>query len=211
VVRVSDSDWLIFPVGHDLGPYFPRRDEPLQHYEVCLGRRAYGLPSHYDYAVWMRAHGPVDDPPLTYTQYRDNLLADRIPEPGARAARLAADGLLFQVPWSGAGAVEFALAFRLMPLVTAIGNVGPDIPAGRYALGRPTMVFHYADELEYWLWLWGGHHDNLWLACESLARTQLGAATGDGDPHRCVGPALLAVQRLINHSLAFLDAAWDRR
>jgi hypothetical protein len=94
-----------------------------------------------------------------------------------------------------------------MPLVTAIGNVGPDVPAGRYALGRPTKVFHYADEVEYWLWLWGGHFDSLWHAVEAFADTDLGT----GDPQECVGALLLAAQSLINHSLLFFDAAWDRR
>jgi hypothetical protein len=208
---MRDEDLLIFPVGHDLGPFFPATGETFEYYEVCVGYQVFGLRTNYDYAVWMRAHGPVDEPPLTYAGYRRNLISDRIPDAGARAARLAADGLLCRVPPTGAGAVEFARAHRPMPLVTAIGDVGPDIPAGTYALGRPTTVFHYADEVEYWFWLWGGHFDSLWLAVEAFARTDLGAATGAGDPERCLLPALHAVQGLINHSLLFLDAAWDRR
>jgi hypothetical protein len=209
---MTEPDPLIFPVGHDLGPFFPTTGEPLAYYEVCVGRTAYGLPSHFDYAVWMRAHGPVDERPLTYMRYRNDLVTDRIPDAHARAQRLATDGLLWLVPPRGDGAVEFARAYRLMPLVTAIGNAEPDTPPGRYALGRPGgIVFHQADELEYHLWLRGGHFDSLWLACESVARSDIGAALGDGDPHRCIGPVLLAVQNLINHSLVFLDAAWDRR
>jgi hypothetical protein len=98
-----------------------------------------------------------------------------------------------------------------MPLATAIGDTGADVPAGRYALGRPDVVFHYADEVEYWLWLWGGRFDTMWLACEALARSELGTRTGDGDPFRCIGPVMLGVQNLITHSLAFLDASWDLR
>jgi hypothetical protein len=112
---------------------------------------------------------------------------------------------------TGDAAVEFARAHRITSLLTAIGNVDPDVPPGRYALGRPGVVFLHADELEYWLWLWGGRYDSLWLACEALARSEPGARTGDGDPTRCVGPVLLGVQNLIMHSLLFLDAAWDRR
>lgn len=202
---------LVFPVGHDLGPFFPNTGEPFAYYEICVGRRVYGLRTNYDYAVWMRAHGPVDEAPLTFTRYYENLKRDGIPDATSRAAALVADRLLWVVPPSGSAAVHFARGYRPMPLVTAIGDVGPDVPAGRYALGRPTAVFHYADEVEYWLWLRGGHFDSLWHAVEAFARTDLGAATGDGDPQACLGPVLLAAQSLINHSLLFLDAAWDRR
>jgi hypothetical protein len=202
---------LIFPVGHDLGPFFPNTGEPFDYYEICVGRRVYGLRTNYDYAVWMRAHGPVDEAPLTFARYHENLRSDDIPDAASRAADLATNRLLWVVPLSGPAAVRFAVAHRPMPLATAIGNVGPDIPAGRYALGRPTTAFHYADEVEYWLWLRGGHFDSLWLAVEAFARTDLGATTGDGDPRACLGAVLLATQSLINHSLLFLDAAWDRR
>jgi hypothetical protein len=208
---MSDEDLLVFPVGHDLGPFFPAAGEGFAYYEVCLGRRVYGLPTNYDYAVWMRAHGPVDESPLTWARYRHNLISDDIPDAGGRAGRLANEGLLWRVPGSGPGAVEFARVHRPMPLVTAIGDVGPDIPAGKHALGRPTTVFHYADDVEYWLWLWGGHFDSMWLAVEEFADTPLGRTVGAGDPQRCIGPALLAAQSLINHSLLFFDAAWDRR
>lgn len=203
----SDFEPLIFPVGHDLGPFFPRADEPFQYYEVCVGRQVYGIPTNEDYAVWMRAHGPVDRSPFTYTGYRNNLVADGITDAGPRARRLSDSRLLWQVPATGDRAVEFARSYRLMPLMTAIGNVGPDIPPGKYALGRPTIVFHYADELEYWLWLWAGHFDSLWHACCALSNTDL----GDSDPVECLVAALPAAQSLINHSLAFLDAAWSRR
>ncbi len=198
---------LVFPVGHDLGPFFPDTGEPFDYYEICVGRQVYGLRTNDDYAVWMRAHGPVDEKPLTFARYYENLMSDGIPDAADRAAGLAADRLLWVVPLTGPAAVHFAKAYRPMPLVTAIGNVGPDVPAGRYALGRPTRVFHYADEVEYWLWLWGGHFDSLWLAVEAFADTDLGT----GDPQECVGALLLAAQSLINHSLLFFDAAWDRR
>lgn len=208
---MSDADNLIFPVGHDLGPFFPDTGQPFDYYEICVGRRVFGLRTNFDYAVWMRAHGPIDEPPLTFARYHDALISDGIPDAISRAAGLASDGLVWHVPLDGAGAVEFARAFRPMPLVTAIGNVGPDVPAGRYALGRVSTVFRYADGIEYWLWLWGGHFDSLWQAAEAFARTDLGSATADGDPRRCVGPLLLAAQGLISHSLLFFDAAWDRR
>jgi hypothetical protein len=202
---------LVFPVGHDLGPYFPEIGAPLEFFTVCVGRQMFALRTLDNYNAWMRAHGPVDDPPLTVARYHRYLADDGIPEAAERVADLIADGLIHQIPPTGPGAVEFARSYRAMPLVTAIGNVGADIPAGRYALGRPTRVFLYADEVEYWLWLRGGHFDSLWLAVEAFARTDLGATTGNGDPHACLGPVLLAAQSLINHSLLFFDAAWDRR
>lgn len=194
---------LILPVGHDLGPFFPNTGEPFDYYEICVGRRVFGLRTNYDYAVWMRAHGPIEEAPLTFDRYYDALLSDGIPDASKRSAGLAVDGLLWVVPLGRPAAVRFAQAFRPMPLVTAIGNVGPDVPEGRYGLGRPAKVFHYADEVEYWLWLWGGHYDSLWDAVEAFA-----AETG-GDPEECVGRLLLAAQSLISHSLLFFDAAWD--
>ena len=207
----TDPDDLLVPVGHDLGPFYAEKDQPFSFYEICVGRTTYALPTNNDYAVWLRGHGPVDRPPLTYTRYRDALIDAGIPDGDGLAYRLAANGLLRQIPRTGDVAVEFARTHRITPLLTAIGTANADVPPGRWALGRPGVVFHHADEVEYWLWLWGGRFDSLWLACEALARSELGARTGDGDPNRCVGPVLLAVQNLILHALLFLDAAWDRR
>jgi hypothetical protein len=118
--------------------------------------------------------------------------------------RLADSGLLWRVPPSGADAVAFARGHRLLPLATAAGNV--DAPADTYVLGLPGGVRHHqATELEYWLWLWGGQWDSLWVACETLA-----GRPGATDPLSCVTPVLLAAQELIVHSVAFLDTAWDR-
>jgi hypothetical protein len=82
-----------------------------------------------------------------------------------------------------------------MPMATAIGNAGEGIPDGRYALGMPGHPFMYADDVEYWLWLWSPVHDSLARACDKLA-TQLPVA-------------MAAVQALIAHQMAFLDASRD--
>jgi hypothetical protein len=206
--RDTDPDELLMPVGHDLGPGYSGPDQPAAFFEVAVGRASFVLPTREDYTIWQRGHGPVDQLPLTLRGYSDNVLKENIPDVEKLAYRLSENGLLWQIPPTGEPAAEFASLHRIVPLGTAVGNThGPD---GWYALGPPGAVTHYAGEVEYWLWLWGGRFDSMWLACEALARTELGARTGDGDPYRCIGPVMLGAQTLIIRSLAFLDVAWDR-
>lgn len=201
---------LIFPVGFDLGPFHPAPGEPLAHYEVCVGRTSFTLPSEEDYRVWTVAHEPAERPPLTWPVYRDRLIDAGIADAGALARRLAENGLLRSVKPTGDDAVEFVRTHRLLPLATAIGDVEIEVPEGTYAIGLPRGPYYYATEIEYWLWLWGAQWDSLWVACETLA--QRPAEKGGGiDPLACVTPVLLAAQALIVHSVAILDAAWDLR
>jgi hypothetical protein len=200
---------LIFPVGFDLGPFYPAPGEQLAYYEVCVGRTSYTLPSAQDYRVWAIAHEPAEQPPLTWPTYRDRLIDADIPDAGSLARRLADNGLLWSVPPTDEAAVDFVRAHRLLPLATAIGDVEIEVPAGAYALGLPRGPYYYATELEYWLWLWGAQWDSLWGACQTLSRrpADKGGAT---DPLSCVTPVLLAAQELVVHSVAFLDTAWAR-
>jgi hypothetical protein len=201
---------LVFPIGFDLGPFFPAPGEPLAYYEVCIGRTSYTLPAEDDYRVWTTAHLPVERPPLTWPAYRDRLIDARIADAGSLARRLADNGLLRTVPPDGEGAVAFLRAHRLLPLATAIGDAEVEVPPGTYALGLPRGPYYHATELEYWLWLWGAQWDSLWAACEMLAQRPADKRIGDGDPRSCVTPVLLGAQALILNSVGFLDAARDR-
>lgn len=214
VVDSPDPGELIFPVGHDLGPFFRTESEPLSYYQVYVGRTPYGLPTDDDYAVWKRAHGPVDRPPLTVADYGDNLINDGIPDALALSNRLGTNGLVWPVPYLSDGhdrAIKFMRAHRIVPLAVAYGNAGSDVPRDHYAFGRSGVASHHVHEIGYWLWLWGGRHDSLWQTCKAFARSDVGRKYGDGDPHECLAFVLLQTQELIQHTLAFLDAAWDRR
>ena len=201
---------LVFPVGHQLGPYFPGDSEDPDYYEVCIGRTTYGLPTD-EGRVWLLAHGRPGETPLTWPEYRRILIGSGIADVAGVAGRLANDGLLQRVPDTGEQAVAFARRHRIMPMATAIGNAGEGIPDGRYALGMPGHPFMYADDIEYWLWLWSPVHDSLAHACDELATSQAGVDRADGDPHTLLPLAMAAVQALIAHQMAFLDASWDTR
>jgi len=194
---------LVFPVGFDLGPFYPAPGEPLAHYEVCVGRTSLTLPTEDDYRIWTLAHQPGEHSPLTWPTYRDRLADTGIADAFPLAQRLADNGMLWSVSPTGAAAAEFVRGHRLLPLATAIGDVEVEVPADTYALGLPRGPYHYASAVEYWLWLWGAQWDSLWTACEALAKGT--------DPLACVAPVLLATQELIVGSVAFLDVAWDRR
>jgi hypothetical protein len=201
---------LIFPVGFDLGPFYPAPGEPLAYYEICVGHTSYTLPSEADYRVWTAAHEAPEQAPLTWPTYRDRLIEAGIADAGALARRLVDNGLLWSISANGDDAVSFVRTHRLLPLATAIGEAEIEVPVGTYALGLPRGPYYFASEIEYWLWLWGASWDSLWVACEMLAGRPVEKGGGI-DPLSCVGTVLLAAQALIGNSVAFLDAAWDRR
>lgn len=202
---------LLFAPGHDLGPYHPGPNEPASHFEVGLGRARHTLPTQDDHRLWIFGHGVGSRPPMTWPRYRRAVEALSIPRIDLACGRLTDRGLLHRVPAGGDGAVTFARNHRLLPLSIAVGNTEEDSPPGTYKLGGVGSRVHHASELEYWLWTRCAQYDNLWQACDTLARLDLGARVGGGDPRACVLPLLLAAQGLISSLLAFLDVAWDRR
>jgi len=202
------AELLVFPVGHDLGPYHPSAGQPAVRHEVRIGRTVYGLPGPAEHEAWLLAHGAFGVAPLTMSRYRDRLRDSGIRNAAEIAGSLAADGLIRRVPPSGEGAVEFARQHRVMPLMTGIGIPDQSRP-GRYAIGVFGRPMTYVDEIGYWLWLHGHRWDDLWLASTALAETQPGESTGE--PAASLTLILTRLHQLLSASAAYLDASWDRR
>jgi len=108
-------------------------------------------------------------------------------------ARLAERGVIAVVPLDAT--VDFARAYRLRPLLGALGR--PDA-TGPYALGLGTQATVLVDETLRDLWWWAARSDTLWTLCG-----RLDAAA----PERVLAHFVEHGHSLLGGAAAYLDVA----
>ncbi len=210
---VQTGSGLIFPVGHYLGAFHPARGAPPQHYVVRVGWDTVKLPDESHLNIWFLAHGLVDrvDAAWTWRAIAETAHAAGMSDPDAIIARLLELRLLAVVHPGTSQAVEFALSYRVQPLLVGLGN-SPDDPEldGIGLPGLPPLLKVPPASSE--IWQWGHLWPSIWLAADGLA--QVAREAGEWDPQMTearpvLENMLVAVRTLVASNAIYLDVARD--
>ena len=210
--RLDEDAPVVFPVGHYMGPFHPRRHEPPKHHIVRVGWETPKLPDEAHVDIWALAHGlPARVDTVRWTRQAIIDAADDAGMPDAAAIldSLADLGLIAEVIPGTAQAREFAGFYRLQSLLIGLGN-SPEDPVldGIGVAGMPPVVKVRPRVFEIWEWahLW----PSVWSACEGLAWVA-GEADGthsdQADPVKVLDVMFEAMRTLISRNAAYLDVA----
>jgi hypothetical protein len=194
-----DSGFLVFAVGHLLGP-FHRGDRPPAYVRIRLGDQMLCLDDGPVLAVWGLGNGvPGSEPPTTRATF-EAATAEIVGPDAADMVRTLADaGALAFVRRGTPGAVRFATEHRLRSLLTAIG--GLEDASGHRAIGIGGQVRAHVDTPLFDLWWHCGAAATLWQACQRVAAED-GSEPGDVLDH-----FLDRGHTLLSCGAAYLDVA----
>lgn len=162
----SQTPSVLLPVGRDAGPRYD--GAPVPTYRVLLGDQSHAL-SETEYAVWRLAHGVPDHVGLWKP-------SDTIEAAGAQGIRdavavidkLAALNLLHEMRVMSEDALNFAVAYRPVPLV--YGMTTRVDATERYGVATRDRVLAQTNGLVYQIFVWAALFDDLWSNCERLSR-----------------------------------------
>lgn len=208
----EDTDPLVFPVGHYMGPFFPSRDGPAKHHIVRVGWETPKLPDEEHLDIWALAHGlpaRLDTVRWTRKAIIETAQDAEMPDAAGILDNLVGLGLIAEVTPGTGQAREFADSYRFQSLLIGLGN-SPDDPAldGIGLFGIEPMVKVGPRVFEIWQWahLW----PTIWAACEGLAYV---AGQVEGSNPDAAGPEQVldlmfdAMRTLISRNAIYLDVA----
>ncbi|GAB3460361.1 hypothetical protein [Actinophytocola sediminis] len=179
----------VFPIGHYVGVRHP---EGLHHVRVGLEHQTM---TDDEFGVWVLSH---QDSPRWSTEDLLSLAAKaELLEAEAAVRRLLSVGLLVAVT----DAVEFAMTYRLRPLLVGLGNT-PELPDA-YAVGLPGQEPAVLSAGSYELWQWAAVAPTLWHTCEIRLKVGGVAVPAAG----LAAEALADVRPLLANSCGYLDKA----
>jgi hypothetical protein len=167
------------PVGHYLGAFHPGPGEDVAYHRIRIGDAVVYLTDAAELRGW--------------------LLTDAVPAPVAD--RLVAAGALVPLPDPGPDTLGFAAAYRLRPLLSAVGPVPGGASFGLGAAGHPVAA---VDALLLDLWWWSGPSADLWTACERAAGAR------STEPVRVLEHFLRHGRDLLAAGAAYLDVNLGR-
>jgi len=202
---------LIFPIGHYIGAFYPEVGSQERYHNVMVGAHIVRLGDE-DLAVWLLARG-VPEEIEKGSWSRDALQTAAttagVADSAAVIKLLSGQGLLAETVPGSQHSIDFAEAYRLVPLMLGLGNTA-DEPwlHGIGFFDQP--VIKVTNEV-YSLWEWAHVDNNLWAACHAHADIAKRAGADDPDetvPERVLTGFLGAVHALLASSAAYLDLAW---
>ncbi len=201
----TNDDTLVLPVGHFIGRL------GRAPYGVRVGRRGVGIDSDTEFQVWRLAYGAPGRRPWTRSALLAAASAAKQPDAEATLDKLRSTGLITEVAPGTPAAIEFAAAYRLVPLLSGVAEAA-DVP-DRHHLGVNGRPYATVDSWAYAVWCWAPLSDNLWrLAQESAALdaedpTEESPATEED----VLDDLLDAAQALLASGAAYLDESRPTR
>ncbi|MGH3452635.1 MAG: hypothetical protein ACRDQW_18420 [Haloechinothrix sp.] len=202
---------LIFPIGHYVGAFHPSVGSPERYHNVMRGTEMSELRDE-QLAVWLLARGiPEQVGEVSWTREALQRAAEQagISNPAEVITGLAGEGLLAETVPGTAHSVDFAEAYRLVPLMLGLGNSAEE--PWMQAIGFfDQPVIKVANEV-YTMWEWAHVDNNLWAACHAYADTSQRAKQTDPEetvPELILTGFLSAVHGLLAAGAAYLDLAW---
>jgi hypothetical protein len=212
---------LVFPLGHQMGPFHQQRDAPPAYWVVRLGWDSPLLQDQTTADVWALAHGlpdQVQHTPWTRSAIRAVAREAGIQDSDAALDHLIQRGLVAELTPGTAAAEEFAGTHRVQSLLLGLGELpGREGVDGIGLLGMPAVAQVPPQTYEFWQWahLWptlSGAADGL---AEMAAQTP-GHAPATADPAAVLERLLRELHTLLaghtvylDRSLAVADAARD--
>ncbi len=203
-----NSEPLVFPVGHYLGPFYPGENAPLKHHIVRVGWGTPKLPDDDHMSLWALSHGMssrIGTIPWTRRAVEDAAHEAGMNDPAPIFDTLLKLGVVVEL----GDPMEFAKRYRMQALMVGLGNT-PDDPL-HCGIGLPGVAPAVVVPLEtYQLWEWGHLGNSLWHSCELLAdvaRETLPAFPEEADPAYVLDRAIGGLRTLIAHNVAYLDVA----
>ena len=173
---------LVFPLGHQMGPFHSHRDAPPSYWVIRLGWDSPLLHAQDDADVWALAHGLPDHVhtvPWTRSVIRDVAQRSGIDDSDRVLDGLLDRGLVAELTPGSPAALDFAGAHRVQSLLLGLGGV-PDRPGvdGIGLLGMPALAQVASRAYEFWQWA------HLWptLADAAGGLAELAAQDPDHDP-----------------------------
>jgi hypothetical protein len=201
---------LIFPIGHYVGAFYGEVGSQQHQQRVMLGADVQRLTDE-QLAVWLLARGvpeQIGDVPWTRKALEEVAGKAGVTDPDRVVSALIAEGLLAETVPGTEHSVDFAEAYRLMPLMLGLGN-SPEEPWLQAIGFFEQPVLKVANEI-YSMWEWANVDNNLWAACYAYADTSKRA--GETDPEETVPELILTgflgtLHALLAASAAYLDLA----
>jgi hypothetical protein len=204
------SEPLIFPLGHYIGAYHPEDGAPLAYHTIRIGRQPVRLGSDQELVLWGLAHGDPEDVKRPWTRQDVLKLADdaEIPDADELLQELINDDIIVEVRPGTNDAIDFAEAYRVVPMLFGLGPGGTNGSLHRLGLGTQTSI--EVDDLTFELWRLGHLTDDLWTFCdlygEALRRAG-GRAEADTAPESLLTQVLWDIQPLLGAQAAYLDTS----
>jgi hypothetical protein len=129
-------------------------------------------------------------------------------DPARILAGLVADGLVVETLPETEHSVEFAEAYRLVPLMLGLGNTAEE--PDRHGIGFFGQTALTVRGPHYSVWEWSHLDGNLWAGCRAYADTAIQAGITDPEqtiPERVLTDILGILQALLASGTAYLDLA----
>jgi len=201
---------LVFPLGHEMGPFHQHRDAPPAYWVVRLG---WDSPLLHDQAtadVWALAHGVPDQVhhvPWTRSAIRRVARESGIEDSDAVLDHLVARGLAVELTPGSPGAAEFARTHRVQSLLLGLGEL-PDQRGmdGIGLLGMPALAQVSPRTYESWQWahLWPTLADSA-AGLAEMAAQDPGSDPAEGDAGAVLDRLLRDLHVLLTGHAVYLD------
>lgn len=218
-VATGSDDPLIFPVGHYLGPFHPKRNQPPRHHIVRVGWDTPKLTDEAHVDIWALAHGlpdRVDAVRWTRQAILDAAQDAGMPDAAVILDDLAGLGLITEVHTGTDQALDFAKGHRMQSLLIGLGNSPEDPVLDGIGLAGMAPILKVRPRV-FQVWQWAHLWPTVWAACEGLAFVAGETGAGrpeDTDPVTVLDFMLEALRTLVSRNAAYLDLAvtpGDRR
>jgi hypothetical protein len=201
---------LVFPLGHEMGPFHQHRDAPPAYWVVRLGWDSPLLHDQSTADVWALAHGLPDQVhsiPWTRSAIRRVAREAGIGDSDAALDHLLERGLAVELTPGSPAAVEFAGTHRVQSLLLGLGQL-PDRPGvdGIGLLGMPALAQVSARTYEFWQWahLWPTLADAAAGLAEMAAQAP-GHDPSETDPAAVLDRLLRELHTLLSGHAVYLD------
>jgi hypothetical protein len=204
----DDLGPLLVPIGHYVGAVYRDGERGVRR-QVRRGATFHDLTDD-QFAIWSAAHGTQEAVQAGVAWQRRSVEEHPQVAGLADASRLIDEmldsGLLAEVAPGRDEVLEFARAYRLVPLMLGLGN-SPDDPdmLDIGFLHQPVLSVSYPI---YDLWQWSTVEDSVWSTCESAADVaQRSGYTNPEhiDPSRLLTGLLRSLHALLVARAAYLD------
>ena len=201
---------LVFPLGHEIGPFHQHRDAPPDYWVIRLGWDSPLVHERDAAEVWALAHGlpeRVHTTAWTRTAIREAAAESGITDSDAVLDGLLERGLVVELTPGTAAADRFADTHRVQSLLLGLGAL-PDSPGvdGIGLLGMPPLA--RVDPRTYEFWQWGHLWPTLSEAAEGLAEMAAqspGRTAEDTDPPAVLDRLFTRLHTLLSGNAVYLD------
>jgi hypothetical protein len=194
---------LLLPVGQYLGP---RRVDRRASHDVRCGIHRHELdPTRA--RVWLAAHAPLALPD-PWPDPRQAIAKIARLESGECATVIAAlldAGLLIDLDPDDFDAIDFAMAHRLAPLLTGLGE--PDDAPGWLTVGVPGSPVGVLPPLARDVWVWASAAETLWDLCKALAAVECEMESSDTEPGDLLPDVLGCLGPIMGIGAGYLDSS----